>query len=348
MGRLKFATVQTVLLIAAFCSAAEPIRQGASEPNTAQPEQQKSTVLRGVALDWILVGTTQYNRGLYEQAEKSFLAAREFQEYLTAEEHKQLGEHLESTHQAAVEKRVVLEHIKIANGLLNQGQPIKARAHYEKVRNNPRLTEQQRKQIAGEIQKVDVTLDKQMKEITELYNRSVELYRAGQLDKAREGFSEVARYGLLVAPEGRSAEDYLVQIDSILTERFKAPSPAVSVSPPALPAIKPPTERQAQSIQEQTAEVAAIAEPAPAKAEPALDARTKILRTYTKAIVEDTMAQVQRHVIRRDFDKAIDAVRRATDVVRENRSFIGEESFSRYSVLLKQFVDKIIEARKSS
>jgi tetratricopeptide (TPR) repeat protein len=370
VGRLKFATVQTVLLAAAFCitcgglcrAAAGPARSDSSEPNLGQSEQDKTTVLREVALDWILVGAAQCKRGLYEQAEESFLIARGFQEYLTAEEHKQLEEQLDNAHRAAVEKQAVLGHIKAANYLLNQGRPVKARAHYEKVRNSPYLTEQQRKQIAGEIQKVDVTLDKQMKEITELYNRSVELYRAGQLDKAREGFAEVARYGLLVAPEGRSAEDYLVQIDSILTERLKSPSPAQSVPPPVLPIAVPPAkkredskpsasprgEQREQSVQEEAAEVEAVAEPAPAKAEPALDARTKILRTYTKAVVEDTIAQVQRYTIRREFDKAIDAVRKATDIVKKNRSFIGEGSFAQYSVLLKQLVDRIIEARKSS
>ncbi|MFH1371217.1 MAG: hypothetical protein ABII09_08040 [Planctomycetota bacterium] len=369
MGRLKHTTVQIVLLAAVFClacdelcqAAVEPSRPTASEPNLGQPEQQKSKVLREVAQDWILVGITQYKRGLYEQAEESFLTAGGFQEYLTAEEHKQLEEHLNNTRQAAVERRAVLENIKTANDLLNQGQPIKARAYYEKLRSSPFLTEQERSQIAGEIQKVDENFDKQMKEITSLYSHSVELYRAGEMEKAREGFAEVARYGQYVAPEGRSAEDYLLQIDSILTERFKRPSPVESLVPPALtvaipqaekPLIKKPSAsprggQQTQSSQEQAAEVAAVAEPTPAQHEPAFEARTKILRTYTKAVIEDTIVQVQRYTIRREFDKAIDAVRKATDVVKENRSFIGEESFAKYSILLKQLVDRIVEARKS-
>ncbi len=351
---LKFAIVQLVLLAAAFSIAAEPARPDSSEPNLGQPEQQKPKVLREVAQNWILVGIAQYKRGLYEQAEESFLNARGLQEYLTAEEHKQLEEHLEKTHQAVVEKQDVLEHIKTANDLLNQGQPIKARAYYEKVRNSPYLTEQQRSQIDHEIQKVDASFDKQMEEITELYNHSVELYRAGRLDRAREGFAEVTRHGLLIAPEGRSAEDYLIQIDSILTERLKHPSPVESVPPPALPIAVPPAEKpengkqRIQSAQEQVAEVAAIAEPTPTQPEPALDARTKILRTYTKAVVEDAIARVQRHIIRRDFDKAIDVVRNATDVVRENRSFLGDELFAQYSILLKQLVDRIIDNQKSS
>ena len=362
MGWLKFAIVQIVLLTAAFSIAAEPARPDSSDPNRGKPEQQKEKVLREVAQNWILVGITQYKKGLYEQAEESFLTARGFQEYLTAEERKQLEEHLDSTHRAAVEKQAVLEQIKTANDLLNQGQPIKARAYYEKVRNSPYLTEQQRRQIDREIQKVDLNFDKQMKEITELYNRSVELYRAGQFEKAREGFADVARYGLLVAPEGRSAEDYLVQIDSILTERLKSPSPAQSVSSPVLPVAVPPAEKQKkskpsasprgehqeQTVQQRAAEVTEIAEPTPAQAEPALDARTKIIRTYTKAVVEDTIAQVQRHIIRREFDKAIDSVRKATDIVRENRPFIGDELFAQYSIMLKQLADRIIQAQKSS
>lgn len=370
MGRLKFATVQVVLLAAVFClalgwlcrAAAEPIQQGASEPNLGQSEQQKSKVLREVAKDWIQVGITQYKRGLYEQAKESFLIAGGLQEYLTPEEHKQLEEHLQNTRRAAVERQAVLEQIKTANDLLNQGQPIKARAYYEKVRNSPHLTEQQRRQIAREIQKVDTNFDKQMKEITVLYNRSVELYRAGELEKARDGFAEVARYGQYVAPEGRSAEDYLIQIDSILSERLKSPSPVETLAPPALPVIVPPAEKkenskpsaslrgeqQVQSVQEQAAEVAAIAEPTPTQAELALEAKKKIIRTYTKAVVDEASNQVQRYISRRDFDKAIDAVRKATYVVRENRSVIGDELFAQYSIQLKQLVDRIIEAQKSS
>ena len=397
VGWLRFMTVQVVLFAAAFCLAAVPKQASqtsappaAVEPNSPeQTEQAKARTLREVAQNWIQVGIAQSKRGLYQQAEESFLTARGYQEYLTAEEHKELEENLTKAHQAGIERQAVLEHIEKARDLLSQGQPIKARAHYEKVRNSPYLTEQERGQIAQEIKKVDVSFDKQRKELTELYNRSVELYRAGELEKAREGFVEVAKYGLLITPKGQTAEDYLIQIDSVLTGRLKNASLAESASP-ALENKKasdvnrptpPGTEseplqtsspqpfdnklsaerqlhmqqgdgkQQAQQVQKEMAEVAVVAEPAsqkPAEAAPATEAKTKIICTYTKAVVEDAAAKVEHYISQREFDKAVAAVRTATRTIMENRPLIGDELFVQYSIRLKQLADKIINARKVS
>ncbi|MGD1043622.1 MAG: hypothetical protein ABR913_11285 [Sedimentisphaerales bacterium] len=390
MNWLRFITVQVVLLSAAACFAAEP---------NSQSEKEKAAVSRETAQDWIQVGISQSKKGLYEQAEKSFLAAREYQEYLTAEEHKQLEGHVANAHQAVLERQSVLEYIKKAKELLVQGQPVKARAHYEKVRKSPYLTEQERKQIDQEIKNVDDNFDKQKKEITKIYNRSVQLYRAGEIEKAREGFVEVARYGLLVVPKGQTAEDYLIQIDSILTEQLKGTSdsnaslPSVTTLPakeepkiknvnqPTLPEVevvllkpgpdKPPVEKQgdrkpeANQMQEETTDVTAVAEP-PAQTEtppidargvapeskvetvPDKDARVKIVRTYTKAVVEDAAAKVEYHISRGELDKAVAAVRTATQTVKENRFLIGDELFAQYSVRLKQLADRIVTVRKAS
>jgi tetratricopeptide (TPR) repeat protein len=401
-------TVQVILLTAAFCldfgpstplrageisrAAAAPTPASSVEPNSSkanpeQTEREKARVLREVAKNWIRVGILQSKRGLYQQAEESFLNARGLQEYLAAEEHKELEEYLAKAHQTRIERQIVLEFIKKARDLLNQGQPIKARAYYEKVRNSPCLTEQERGQIAQEIKNADVNFDKQRKELTELYNRSVELYRAGELEKARDGFVEVARYGLLIVPKGQTAEDYLIQIDSVLTERLKNASPAEPApplassitAPPALEDKKPsdinqptppevelellPTvseqqpaqkkedsKQQAQQVQEETNEVAAVAEPVPEKqAEVApAEAKTKIIRTYTKAVVEDAATKVEYYISRGELDKAVAAVRTATLTIKENRPFIGDELFAQYSILLKQLADRIIQVRKTS
>jgi len=227
---LRLVTVQIVLLSAVSCFAAEP---------NAQDVKEKTIVSQETAQNWLQVGILQYQKGLYEQAEKSFLTAKEYQEYLTAEEQKQLGKHIAEANQASVERQPVLEHIKKAQELLKEGQPVKARAHYEKIRKSPYLTEQERKQIEQDIKNVDSNADKQRKEITEIYNRSVQLYRDGEIEKARDGFVEVVRYGMLVAPKGQTAEDYLIQIDSILTEKLKGqPDANASLPPVALPSAK--------------------------------------------------------------------------------------------------------------
>ena len=56
-------------------------------------------------------------------------------------------------------------------------------------------------------------------EIAEIYNRSVDLYKAGELEKAREGFAKIAGNTFLVPPDGQRAEDYIARIDAQLAQR---------------------------------------------------------------------------------------------------------------------------------
>jgi tetratricopeptide (TPR) repeat protein len=380
MNWLKFAVVEVVLFSFGICFAAEP--------NHEQPGLYKTNVLREEAQNWIKVGLTQFKRGLYEQAEKSFITAQELGEHLSAQEHKELQDYLVKVRKATIEKQEALEHLKKAQELVKQGQPIEARAHYEKVRNSQYLTEQQRKEVAGELKKIDNSFDRQKMEITQLYNRSVEFYKAGELEKARDGFVEVARYGLLTAPEGQTAEDYLIRIDSILTDRLKNKSTVESAPPPVLPPITPPAEEikkspeinqqlpaeveitllkpgsgrqppvQKEEDKQQPAdaqkEVAQVVENVgteqekqPETVSPA-EAKKNIARIYTKAVVDDAASKVEFCIKQGEFDKAVEAVRAATQAVRENRPYIGEDLFIQHTIRLKQLADKIINIRKKS
>ena len=101
------------------------------------------------------------------------------------------------------------------------------------------------------------------------------------------------------------------------------------------------TETSSAGVQEVTPE--SKVETAPDK-----DARVKIVRTYTKAVVEDAAAKVEYHISRGELDKAVAVVRTATQTVKENRSLIGDELFAQYSVRLKQLADKIVKVRKAS
>jgi len=193
------------------------------------PERDKTEVLREQGNNWIMVGIAQLNRGFYSQAEKSFIEAQEYEQYLAQSEIRKLQENLDKARQGILERKAVLEYLAQARELLNLGKSVEARAQYEKVRNSPYLTEAEREQIAGELKIVDAAFDKRRMEITQLYNRSVEFYRAGDLENARDGFSEVVKSGIIIAPKGQTAEDYLIQIDNILTEQFKSPERPISV-----------------------------------------------------------------------------------------------------------------------
>jgi tetratricopeptide (TPR) repeat protein len=379
MNWLKFAVMTAVLLSFGICFA--------SEPNHEQPGLYKTNVLREEAQNWIQVGLTQFKRGLYEQAEKSFITAQELGEYLSDQENKALIENLVKVRKAQIEKQDALVHFKKAEELVKQGQPIEAKAHYEKVRNSQYLTEQQRKEIAAELKKIDNSSDRQKMEVTQLYNRSVEFYKAGELEKAREGFVEVAKYGLLTSPEGQTAEDYLIRIDSILTDRLKRKSTVESAPPLVLQPVTSPAEENKKSPEinkqlpaeteisllkpgdrqppvqieedkqppaEAQKEVAQVVENAgteqekqPQALSPA-ETKKNIARTYTKAVVDDAASKVELCIKQDNFDKAVETVRAATLVVRENRPYIGEDLFIQHTIRLKQLADRIINTRKKS
>ena len=369
---LKFAAVQIVLFSAGLCFAAEPIRES-FDSNAVQSEQDKAKALREVAQNWIDVGVTQLKRGFYEQAEASFLTAHGYKEYLTVSEYKKLDENLTTAHHAVLERKAALELLEKAANLLKQDQFSRAKPYYEKLRSSQYLSEQERKQIAAELKIVDTNLDKQKKKISALYNHSVELYKKGELEKARDGFAEVAKSALFVAPKGQSAEEYLVQIDNVLTAQHRSISPAETAPPPSDKSPQPGKQQRRsvpEKVPEQANELEEIAETqgppapsaverhaeqsyAPAKSEPkkgdlsAGEAKAKIICAYTKALVDDTAVKVGYYIGRGEPDKAVIVVRNTTDVVQQNRPILGDELFTQYTIRLKQLTNKIIQARKA-
>jgi len=197
----------------------------------------------------------------------------------------------------------------------------------------------------------------------------------------------VARYGLLVTPEEQSAEDYLIQIDSILTDRLTkevVPGSSVSAVLPGRPQEKAeaeevadsnlsyaghdelellqvepaqqtpkqqqPVEQYLSGPQADADEIIALAEPFPkelVEAAPDEDARKKIIASYIKAAIEDVEVKVEDCISRGEFGRAILKLRIATETVKQNRIFIGDELFAQYSIRLKQLADGIIRAQNA-
>jgi type II secretory pathway component GspD/PulD (secretin) len=198
-----------------------------SEVTPSQPgEADKEKIVRQVAQRWIQIGAEQYKRGYFKAAKQSFLRAQDYQEYLTADEREKLTAILEKTHAGILEREYILEAIRTADGLVKQGELIKAKTHLEEIKDSEFLTKAEQELITKGLEKLDQQSGEQKKEITELYNRSVEFYNAGQLEKAREGFVKVAtRSDLVAAPPGETAEDYLMKIDDVLAQKAEPSAP---------------------------------------------------------------------------------------------------------------------------
>jgi len=100
------------------------------------------------------------------------------------------------------------------------GQFEKAREGLVKVLNSGLIPPAMAKTIQNDLADIDNRLAKstQEREIVELYYNSMAFYRAGQLEKAREGLVKVLKSGLIPPVMARTIQNDLANIDNRLTK----------------------------------------------------------------------------------------------------------------------------------
>lgn len=314
-----------VILLLLVLLLAAPAASGSESASSGAEKTDKQEILRRVAGEWIEVGMEQYRRAFFKQAEQSFIRGGGCKECLTVAEREQISKLLERTHIAALKRKRILEHIRTANELVERGELIKGKAHLEKVRDSEFLTEQEQGEVAAGLVKLNNQLDEQRKAIAELYDRSVGFYLSGEFEKAREGFIKVARSGLLAAPGGKTAEDYLLKINSILPRQAESE---------VIGNAGNPAEAGAGQVTKEEGDIGVI------------DRRINILRSYTRAVVKEAVAKAQNCVKEGKFYRAKEAVEAAERALNENRLRLGEEVFKQYNGELKQLGEEIVEGRK--
>lgn len=330
---LLFALVSILLLTTVLLGVASSQANGLD----------KEKVVRQVAQKWIQVGMEQYSRGYYKAAEQSFLRAQDYQEYLSAAEREKLSEFLQKSHEGAVEKQRISEAIQAADELIKQGETAQAKAHLEQIKDNEFLTEEQKGLVAEGLEKLNSQLKGQDKEISELYESSVDLYHEGNLEKAREGFIKVVKSGLSIGPEGRKAEDYLVKIDSVLAQKA-APSLIIEAElREGLPELG--VEELEGELLDAGAKAVEVPEPVTEQGSyiQVINRKRNILRSHTRAVVNDAVAKAQNYLNQGEFDKAREAVGTAERTVNKNQLDLGEELFESYSSELGQLTEKIAQ-----
>jgi general secretion pathway protein D len=268
----------------------------------SQPQEVgENQMMRQVVQYLIQVGTDQFQRGYYPQAEKTLLMAQGYQEYLTVAERSRLSEFLDKTHKAALERELALKYKQTAADLISKGELTAAKAHLERIKDSQFLTETERKQVAGQLLQIEyqtggaklppkkpeesqslVTpvppqpskvpeepnkttgqVDGRTKQVVELYSRSMNYYRTGQLEKAREGFIQVINSGLIPPPMAKTLQGYIARIDSILgprqieikplpleeektQQRLPEPVPNQAEGATVAPVIEPQVQQKAQ------------------------------------------------------------------------------------------------------
>ena len=311
---------------------------------------ERHQIARQIADNWIQVGTKQYERGFYRQAEQSFVRARDYERHLSAEQRGKLTISLEKARAASRERKRVLVSIQNADELIKDGRLIKARADLEKLGVSEFLTEAERRGVSARIKQVDSQLGQRKKRLIELYNQSVKLYQTGYFEKARQGFVEVAANGSVVPSEAKKAQQNVAEIDDLLARQAAYSEPVETQAfeiVSEIPAAEPLWRTKPVTVESRGPSLIDVAGPI-TDAEGGIEGvnrQINILRSYTRAIVSDAAVKAQSFIGQGQYYKAKEVVEAATREVNENRLPLGEDLFTRHIGQLKQLEEKIIRAR---
>ncbi len=276
-------------------------------------------------------------------AAKTYLEKIKDSKFLTTEERKQIAEAFRQI----------------------DAQVIVAKAKLEKSKSKKPSIKEKPVEAAAEVKKPVVSLDERKKEIAELWNRSIGLYYTGQLEKAREGFVKVAASDLIPPQMRKAVEGYLAQIDKLLPNRAER---KLVREQEKLEAVVSPVVTETEVTESDVAEVEVaeteVLEPKVAESEVVttkvaprvvspvtgqstyiekINRERKIIRDYTRVVVNDAIAKARSYINQARFDRAKNAVETAALTVNQNQMHLGDALFKEYSGKLKAMTEEILE-----
>lgn len=334
-----FMALAVALVIASICVVVR-----------ADAEQlDRDKIISQVAENWIAVAQKQYEKSMYVQAQKSLMRARQYYKYLNPKQKDNIDELIDKTRNAMLQKKQQLEQINIADELARRGQLLEAKAHLEQLGKSKLLNDAERQKVIEDLRHINAQLDMRKQRMKELFEQSRKYYTSGELEKAREGFTEVAASGLYVPSKGMTAEQYLQQIDEFDMDEL-SPVPKAPDSGEKSKSLlwfwdkgkegelKEPNKTELVDIAEPVTapelKLDEVSEPQVNKRQPAqpstdteVSDENNIRRSYVKAVVRDTQVKVARHLGKGEFGEAKVVVENARIVVEKYRSDIGAELF---------------------
>ena len=337
--------VKSILVVLASALPLTTAIVSETQAAQSQPDRTQAQVLLQVAQDWIAVGTKQYQRCFYGQAERSLLIAHDYCRYLTVAERDKLSELLEKTRIALLERRLILEHIKTANELIEQNQLIEAVVRLEKVKDSQLLTTEEQKQIAEILKKLGNQLNEQRREIGPIDDCRL------PIDELKSKIENRKSEILSAAPmEKTPIDDFRLTIDELKSKIENRKSGILSAEPlekaPEAAVVVTEDKLVGAGVGEITQNSKLKTKNYGTQVKEPAARRGNILRSYTGAVVKDALVKVQNYISQGEFDKAKEVVEATELIVSQNRLHIGDELFRHYSVTLKKLADKIVREEK--
>jgi hypothetical protein len=322
----------------------------------------KKEASRNVAMELLEAGIEEYNQALFDAACNTLLKAQSYEKYLTDAERKKLGRYLKAAENSVLKRKEAIKHIQTADELIGAGQFIRAEAHLNVVKRSRVLTAEEKNDVKNSLKQIKDRLAEQEKQIKQIYERSVELYRNGQFSSARAGFIKVAQSGLLSLPDGKTAEDYIHKIDVSIGKSvgtltpadmalFKSENKAESSQQSEDSGILKWSEDSGISNKKDTVNANQKVLPAEAKSadfaqSAAVSQKNSVAQGYTLAIVKDAAVKVNDCIKSSDFYQAQKVIDNAKKILNENQQHLDEDVFGECNMTLKKLEDEVSAGRK--
>ncbi len=280
----------------------------------------KSEVMRGVAQNWIQVGLEQYERGLFEASGKSFLRAKDSEQYLAGDERKKLAKHLQKAGAIIRQRKETLQQIQVALSLLEKGQLIEAMTHLRRAESGKYLQHQERKEVMEAIESIQSKLKKQKRNIS-------------KIEKTVNNAQNIQTF------KSASGESRLIKVNKELIEIY-IPKPEEKISAKT-------------SLQSKAKELVVIEVADPVEDEKSnitdngLNSRERLLRSYARAVVKEAVTKAGTLTAQGRYFKAKAAVEDARQKISKNRSLLRANLLKQYDSELKELSDRIATERKN-
>ncbi len=182
----------------------------------AQPASKQEAMRQRVQWN-IAIAEDQYQRGLYKETEQTLLKTQsEYDAYMSSQDREKVGGLLAQVRLALAEREKIAGYLQASDELAANRQYLEAKSRLEAIKDNHFLTPDERRQVAAAIKRLDRESASYKKRVQSLFDESVRLYRAGQIEAARAGFAEVAISGTDVASRARMAAE-MIKDSELLT-----------------------------------------------------------------------------------------------------------------------------------
>jgi hypothetical protein len=276
-------------------------------------ETNKHQVIREVAQKWIEVGGRQYQRSFFNSAERSLLEALGYREYLALDERARLDDLLGKTRNALAKRKLILRHIREANGLVMEGLLAKAKLALLKANGSKFLTKKERELIVESLKKIDA-----------------------QLELEPEKSDEESYVNEELLPSAEDSGSCLPGTEPDIILAGTEPD-MLSVPKTNRPSIIKLAEPDQKKQEEQEGEEGYL---------DLISRKQKLERSYGRAIVRDAVTKVRDYLSNKKFYKAKGVVAAAERAINANQMHLGDKLLEKYTAELKELSDEIEWGRK--